>query len=121
MLQHRQDIEGRKRFDPPKVRMATESYRKKNDVYRQFVAELSEVHDVTDKFTAHVGELDTEVKGLDALNGSLAGAAHLACIFRVCFHERFPDLPQKSGVILGNEQTRTGLDGNDRRERADRK
>ena len=37
------------------------------DTYRQLIAELAEVHDVTDKFTAHVGQMDTEVKGVDAL------------------------------------------------------
>ena len=39
LLKHREAITGKKRSDPPKVRMATELYRKKNDVYRQFVEE----------------------------------------------------------------------------------
>ena len=37
LLEHRKLI--KKRFDPPKVKMATEGYRKKNDIYRQFIEE----------------------------------------------------------------------------------
>ncbi|MBT7170430.1 MAG: tetratricopeptide repeat protein, partial [Phycisphaerales bacterium] len=37
------------------------------DSFRQFVANLGEVHDVTDKFATHVGSMDDDVKGLDAM------------------------------------------------------
>ena len=37
LLEHRKIV--RKHFEPPKVKIATEGYRKKNDIYRQFVEE----------------------------------------------------------------------------------
>ena len=37
LLQHRQKI--KTRFEPEKVRMATEMYRRQNDIYRQFIEE----------------------------------------------------------------------------------
>jgi phage/plasmid-associated DNA primase len=38
-LEHRKKIQGKGRIEPEKVRMATEMYRKQNDIYRQFVDE----------------------------------------------------------------------------------
>ena len=37
LLEHRKIV--KQRIDPPKVKMATEGYRKKNDIYRQFIEE----------------------------------------------------------------------------------
>jgi P4 family phage/plasmid primase-like protien len=39
LLEHRKKIQGKTRVEPEKVKMATETYRKKNDIYRQFVDE----------------------------------------------------------------------------------
>lgn len=39
LLEHRKTIQGKCRIEPEKVKMATETYRKKNDIYRQFVDE----------------------------------------------------------------------------------
>ena len=38
LLEHRKHIKSR--FEPKKVKMATEGYRKKNDIYRQFIEEI---------------------------------------------------------------------------------
>ena len=37
LLEHRKTV--RKHYEPPKVKLATEGYRKKNDIYRQFIEE----------------------------------------------------------------------------------
>lgn len=39
LLEHRKNIQGKGRVEPEKVKMATEQYRKQNDIYRQFVDE----------------------------------------------------------------------------------
>ena len=39
LLEHRKSIIGKERFEPEKVRSATELYRKQNDIYRQYVEE----------------------------------------------------------------------------------
>lgn len=39
LLEHRKSIQGKGRVDPDKVKIATEMYRKQNDIYRQFVDE----------------------------------------------------------------------------------
>jgi P4 family phage/plasmid primase-like protien len=39
LLEHRKNIQGKGRIEPEKVRIATEMYRKQNDIYRQFVDE----------------------------------------------------------------------------------
>jgi P4 family phage/plasmid primase-like protien len=40
LLEHRKKILGQPRFEPEKVRIATELYKKKNDLYRQFIDEM---------------------------------------------------------------------------------
>lgn len=40
LLEHRKKIAGKPRIEPDKVRVATELYRKQNDVYRQFIEEI---------------------------------------------------------------------------------
>ena len=39
LLEHRKHM--KRKPEPPKVKMATESYRKKNDIYRQFIEEVT--------------------------------------------------------------------------------
>jgi phage/plasmid-associated DNA primase len=39
LLEHRKSIQGKGRIEPEKVKMATNMYRKQNDIYRQFIDE----------------------------------------------------------------------------------
>lgn len=59
LLEHRKKILDKKRIDPPKVRSATEQYRKRNDIYRQFVEETI-VND--DDSSVSLSELYTSFK-----------------------------------------------------------
>jgi len=59
LLEHRKIV--RKRFEPKKVKMATEGYRKKNDIYRQYIEE-SIVDDDSDGVKLSLSDLYASFK-----------------------------------------------------------